>query len=332
MGILNNYNLCHIKTIKWNEIITGQNAKYVYVYKFNEPERDCTPCHETCQEGCWGEGSKNCQKFSKINCSPQCHQGRCFGPQPRECCHLFCAGGCTGPKQSDCLACRNFYDDGVCKQECPPMQRYNPIKYKWEKNPDGKYAYGATCVKDCPKHLLKDNGACVRVCPPDKKTVNGECVSCNGPCPKTCIFSDTVHAGNINSLKNCTVVEGSLMILENSFDGFQNFYENFTFGPRYPAMDPGQLEVLSSIKEVTGFINIQAHHPNFTNLDAFRNLVSFKKFSIKFVFSKLCTRSLTLLPRKFVIIAEKVEFWRNFANFLFITNKNFYRKSSEEDI
>ena len=45
-------------------------------------------------------------------------------------------------------ACRNFYDDGVCKQECPPMQRYNPIKYKWEKNPDGKYAYGATCVRD----------------------------------------------------------------------------------------------------------------------------------------------------------------------------------------
>jgi L1 cell adhesion molecule len=66
-------------------------------------------------------------------------------------------------------ACRNFYDDGVCKQECPPMQRYNPIKYRWEKNPEGKYAYGATCVKDCPKHLLKDNGACVRSCPPKKK-------------------------------------------------------------------------------------------------------------------------------------------------------------------
>lgn len=49
------------------------------------------------------------------------------------------------------------------------MQRYNPIKYRWEKHPDGKYAYGATCVKDCPKHLLKDNGACVRSCPPKKK-------------------------------------------------------------------------------------------------------------------------------------------------------------------
>ena len=66
-------------------------------------------------------------------------------------------------------ACKNFYDDGVCKQECPPMQSYNPNKYKWEKNPDGKYAYGATCVKDCPEHLLKDNGACVRACPPKKK-------------------------------------------------------------------------------------------------------------------------------------------------------------------
>ena len=66
-------------------------------------------------------------------------------------------------------ACRNFYDDGICKQECPPMQIYNPVKYRWEKNPEGKYAYGATCVKDCPKHLLKDNGACVRACPNKKK-------------------------------------------------------------------------------------------------------------------------------------------------------------------
>ena len=69
-------------------------------------------------------------------------------------------------------ACRNFFDDGVCKQECPAMQRYNPITYSWEINPEGKYAYGATCVKTCPEHLLKDNGACVRICPPKKKVTN----------------------------------------------------------------------------------------------------------------------------------------------------------------
>jgi L1 cell adhesion molecule len=51
------------------------------------------------------------------------------------------------------------------------MQRYNPITYSWEINPEGKYAYGATCVKNCPEHLLKDNGACVRTCPPKKKVL-----------------------------------------------------------------------------------------------------------------------------------------------------------------
>ncbi len=102
-GLFNNYNLCHMKTINWDEIVTGPGSKQLYVYNFTEPERECPPCHESCEAGCWGEGPENCQKFSKINCSPQCHQGRCFGPKPRECCHLFCAGGCTGPKQSDCL-------------------------------------------------------------------------------------------------------------------------------------------------------------------------------------------------------------------------------------
>ncbi len=152
------------------------------------------------------------------------------------------------------------------------MQRYNQIKYRWERNPEGKYAYGATCVKDCPKHLLKDNGACVRACPPKKKNENGECVPCDGPCPKICHFSDTVHAGNIDSLENCTVIEGSVTLLDNSFKGFQHIYDNFTFGPRYPSMDPERLEVFSTLKEVTGYLNIQAHHPEFTDLNAFRNL------------------------------------------------------------
>ena len=103
VGLFNNYNLCHIKTINWDEIITGPEAKYVFVYNFSLPERSCSPCHNSCKHGCWGEGPDNCQRFSKVHCSPQCWQGRCFGTNPRECCHLFCAGGCTGPKQSDCL-------------------------------------------------------------------------------------------------------------------------------------------------------------------------------------------------------------------------------------
>ena len=302
MGLFNNYNLCHIRTINWKEIITGPGYHDVFVYNFTSPERKCKSCDPSCPKGCWGEGPENCQKFSKLNCSPQCSEGRCFGPNPRECCHLFCAGGCTGPKQTDCLvssppssntlmmklswkvnsvstrffslqACRNFYDDGECTQECPSMQTYNPSTYSWENNPRGKYAYGATCVKNCPEHLLKDNGACVRSCPPNKTPYNGECVNCEGACPKTCkgVESDgSVHAGNIDNFKGCTIIDGSISILDHSFKGFQQIYTNYSFGPRYPEMHPDRLEVFSTLKEVTGFINIQGSHEDFRNLSYFR--------------------------------------------------------------
>ncbi|KAK0178377.1 hypothetical protein PV328_002328 [Microctonus aethiopoides] len=272
VGMFHNYNLCHVKTINWDEIITGLGNKYFYVYNFTAPERECPECDRYCEQGCWGEGPENCQRFSKTNCSPQCWQGRCFGPNPRECCHLFCAGGCTGPKQSDCLACKSFFDDGVCTLECPPMQKYNPTTYSWEANPDGKYAYGATCVRKCPEHLLKDNGACVRSCPPKKKAQQGECVPCDGPCPKTCQGVDQVHSGNIDSFKDCTIIEGSITIVDHTFLGFQHIYPNFTFGSRYDPMHPDRLEVFSTLKEITGYLNIQGEHKDFTNLSAFRNL------------------------------------------------------------
>ncbi|XP_014366513.2 epidermal growth factor receptor isoform X1 [Papilio machaon] len=271
VGIYNNFNLCHVKTINWDEIITGVNATYVYVYTFTAQERECR-CHPSCEAGCWGDGPENCQKFSKTNCSPQCAQGRCFGPNPRDCCNTFCAGGCTGPLPSQCLACRNFYDEGTCSQECPPMQIYNPTTYSWEPNPNGKYAYGATCVRNCPEHLLKDNGACVRSCPPNKTAVNGECIPCNVTCPKTCRAEKPIHSGNIDSFKDCTIIDGSIEILEMTFTGFQHINPDYSFGDRYPKMEPDSLEVFSTVREVTGYLNVQAHHPNFTSLSYFRNL------------------------------------------------------------
>ncbi|XP_011198656.2 epidermal growth factor receptor isoform X1 [Bactrocera dorsalis] len=272
VGFFNNFNLCHIKLIEWKEIISGPDDRFTYVYNFTPPERQCPKCHESCERGCWGEGPNNCQKFSKINCSPQCAQGRCFGSRPRECCHLFCAGGCTGPTQRECIACKNFYDDGVCKEECPPMQKYNPTNYLWEVNPEGKYAYGATCVKECPEHLLKDNGACVRSCPAEKMARDGECVPCNGPCPKTCPGTPALHSGNIDTYKGCTVIEGSVRVLDQTFFGYQHIYSNNSFGPRFIAMHPDRLEVFSTVKEITGYLDIEGAHPAFKNLSYFRNL------------------------------------------------------------
>lgn len=53
--MFNNYNLCHIRTVNWDEIITGHNAKYTYVYNLTSPERECPVCHANCTAGCWGE-------------------------------------------------------------------------------------------------------------------------------------------------------------------------------------------------------------------------------------------------------------------------------------
>lgn len=39
---------------------------------------------------------------TKTVCAPQCNF-RCFGQSPGECCHSECAGGCTGPLDTDCF-------------------------------------------------------------------------------------------------------------------------------------------------------------------------------------------------------------------------------------
>lgn len=272
VGSYNNSNLCHIRTIDFVEILSP-SYKTRFVYDGVEP--DCPPCDFACHGSCWGEGPEMCQKFSKNSCSPLCgQQGRCFGFSASECCHAFCAGGCTGPRQTDCLACKNFQDDGECIQECPSMQRYNPIKFGWDPNPNGKYAFGATCVKECPEHLLRDNGACVRTCPPLKRSVNNECVPCAGPCPKNCLGVEVVHSGNIDQLINCTVIEGSITILDSSFNGFveTNGNNNYTMGMMHKPMHPSRLEVFQTVREITGCLNIQASHQDFKNLTYFKHL------------------------------------------------------------
>lgn len=288
---VNNKNLCHFRlTINWDEIINWPTYKPVYMV--NEPQSECPKCDSSCSEGhCWGEGPELCQKFSKEGCSSECGQGRCFGTSSAECCHSFCAGGCKGPKQTDCFACKNYYDDGACVQECPSMMRYNPTDFLWEPNPSGKYAFGATCVKECPMNLIKDNGACVRTCPPTKRNVNGECVSCGGPCPKNCQGVEVVHSGNIDQLINCTWIDGPITISDVSFTGHVEPCANNATCTRHKPMQPSRLEVFKTLREITGSLTIQANHPDFKNLSFFENLRSIGKNQNTEVHSLSITRT-----------------------------------------
>ena len=102
--------------------------------------------------------------------------------------------------------------------------------------------------------------------------MNGECVPCDGPCPKTCQGVEKLNSGNIDSFKDCTTIEGSITILDQTFAGYQDISAEFVFGQRYEPMHPERLSVFSTLKEITGFLNIQGANENFTSLPYFRNL------------------------------------------------------------
>lgn len=55
---------------------------------------------------------------TKTVCAPQCN-GRCFGRNPNECCHVECAGGCTGPLDTDC------YVSVLLQCLCPTVLKSN---------------------------------------------------------------------------------------------------------------------------------------------------------------------------------------------------------------
>lgn len=69
-------------------------------------------------------------------CPKECRE--CYMPQPAptshlptslqlrwstsndlQCCHGECIGGCTGPEDTDCMACRHVMHEGRCYPQCP---------------------------------------------------------------------------------------------------------------------------------------------------------------------------------------------------------------------
>uniref|UniRef100_A0A452TVU4 Receptor protein-tyrosine kinase n=1 Tax=Ursus maritimus TaxID=29073 RepID=A0A452TVU4_URSMA len=220
----NNPVLCSVETIQWRDIVDGD---------FDSPST--LPGSSAYRDLC---------SFSvtKVICAQQC-SGRCRGRSPSDCRHNQCAAGCTGPRESDCLVCRKFRDEATCKDTCPPLMLYNPTTYQMDVNPEGKYSFGATCVKKCPPILTSTY-------------VNGINISlistvCNGIGIGE--FKDTlsINATNIKHFKNCTSISGDLHILPVTFLSGGCRSLSFAF---------------------LGFLLIQAWPENRTDLHAFENL------------------------------------------------------------
>ncbi|GAB1603004.1 epidermal growth factor receptor-like isoform X1 [Argonauta hians] len=271
VAFMNNNLLCYEKTIDWKDINPTTKDPVEFFFESEFKRRKCKPCDSKCYHNstgtlnCWGSGPDMCQKLSQgAVCSASC-DNRCFGDMPNQCCHAQCAGGCTGPKNTDCLACRKFMNEGECVPFCPPMTKYNTATFEVEQNPNYKYSYGSLCVKDCPKHMLKDDAACVKKCPPNKQAQNNTCVQCKGPCPKTCNGTKNwLTSVNIASFKDCTIIEGNFIMLGVTFKGDPSFNRS--------SLNLKDLDNLKSVKEITGHFAIQESPKELKSLSFFRNL------------------------------------------------------------
>uniref|UniRef100_A0A3Q3XN50 receptor protein-tyrosine kinase n=1 Tax=Mola mola TaxID=94237 RepID=A0A3Q3XN50_MOLML len=186
--IIQNKYLSYAPKVNWLDIVKDGSAHIMI--ESNGPDSEL-------------EMSTNCHQLqlTKTVCAPQCN-GRCFGRNPSECCHIECAGGCTGPLDTNCFACRNFNNSGSCAPQCPQTLIYNKHTFKLEPNPNAKYQYGSICVAQCPTNFLVDGSSCVSNCPSDKMEVekNGvkRCEPCGGLCPKgVCLFSTAASIVNL---------------------------------------------------------------------------------------------------------------------------------------
>uniref|UniRef100_A0A673WKS3 Receptor protein-tyrosine kinase n=1 Tax=Salmo trutta TaxID=8032 RepID=A0A673WKS3_SALTR len=223
--IIQNKFLSYTPQVNWLDIVKDGDSEVII--NENGPEREYKPCDEACGGPCWGPRNDTCQSLTKTVCAPQCN-GRCFGRSPSECCHMECAGGCTGPLDTDCFACRNFNNSGSCVPQCPQTLIYNKHTFKLEPNPSAKYQYSSICVAQCPTHFVVDGSSCVSSCPSyktemEKKGVK-RCEPCGGLCPKACqgtgtASRQTVDSQNIDSFINCTKIQGSLHFLVTGIKG-----------------------------------------------------------------------------------------------------------------
>ncbi|XP_069790067.1 receptor tyrosine-protein kinase erbB-4-like isoform X2 [Narcine bancroftii] len=271
----NNF-LCYINTIDWQDIVRDPRSADIIIVPTNNTAT-CGKCHKSCNGRCWGPSENQCQTLTKTVCAQQCDK-RCFSPFVSDCCHRECAGGCSGPKDSDCFACTNFNDSGSCVIQCPLPFFYNTITFQVEPNPRAKYTYGASCVKKCPHNFVVDHSSCVRACPSNKMEVeeNGikVCKPCTDICPKGCDgigtgslqMAKTVDSSNIGKFANCTKINGNLIFLITGIEG--DPYHNIE------ALDPRKLNVFQTVREITGFLNIQSWPKNMTDFHVFANLVT----------------------------------------------------------
>ncbi|XP_049614465.1 receptor tyrosine-protein kinase erbB-2 isoform X2 [Syngnathus scovelli] len=271
------------QNIVWRDTLDGQNI-HAGPHRLQPRASDCPSCSPVCKNSCWGETSQDCQTLTRISCTSGCQ--RCKGPLPNDCCHMQCSAGCTGPKDSDCLACRHFNDSGVCKYDCPPPTIYDPVTFQTKPNPDKKFTFGATCIKTCPYNYLAMDVACTLVCPKANQEVivsnpDGDemqkCEKCEGDCPKVCYGLGMDNLGIMDNHSVAMVTSSNV----EQFSACKKIFGSLAFLPQSFISDPAtntsgltleHLKAFKNLEEITGYLYIDAWPEDWNDLSVFENL------------------------------------------------------------
>ncbi|KAM4733830.1 insulin-like growth factor 1a receptor isoform 2-T2 [Anableps anableps] len=241
-----NPELCYLDSVDWSLIMDSYVNNVITRNKKTKECDDVCPgimednpiCQRTLFKDnndyrCWT--SNHCQKVCPQQCKLACTDSG-------ECCHSQCLGGCFEPNNDmACSACIHYRHEGRCVPDCP----------------EGTFMFeGWRCItmRECSEvHLSNENRfvihnrECMNDCPSGFKRSDTDgmlCTACNGLCDKVCKSPviDSVDAAQ--SLKECTVIEGNLVI--NIRSGINIASELETF--------------MGLIQTVTGYVKIRHSH------------------------------------------------------------------------
>ncbi|PAA68353.1 hypothetical protein BOX15_Mlig024402g2, partial [Macrostomum lignano] len=242
--------LCYYKSVNWAAIV---RPDFIREVRFdNVPDRvlcsDVCPgrlqwidesskyvYHSECPvaENCWSRDT--CQSL----CSPACGDRGCLlGGNSSACCHQNCLGGCRGPGNADCIACRHLLLDGRCVDRCPAShvshQNWMCISHAdcLSRRYSSKNAIAKSSFRSSRGTAMKlFNGTCVETCPLGYEiSSNHTCVKCvdKANCTRYCEGLLVHSIEDLEAVKGCTSI-GQLIISlsDNIPDLERKLEENF---------------------------------------------------------------------------------------------------------
>ncbi|KAH7724854.1 TK/EGFR protein kinase [Aphelenchoides avenae] len=250
-------------TVDYYELMGPDYRKRLSIRDMSAECEFIAPCSERCMGSCFGPNADECQTIYRRMCT-SCASGMCYfdATNVTRCCDEVCAAGCYGDGKDKCVACSNFEQDGRCVAECRGTHRYNPQTLVKEELPDNekRFNYERHCVRECPAGTIIEDRYCVSRCSPNKyrdvKIDDRMCIPCNGPCPKTCTLKEPLNAVNIRNLVNCSEIDGNIEVLSHVFEEHLSDTATSFNMSKVPALRAADLEVLRTVRIVTGHVAI----------------------------------------------------------------------------